>query len=314
MPDFVLGHTREWVDRFTSQGHQVTPLAAGVEGAVYSLGEDLIAKVWRERNADDLERMRRFYADVAAAGLPFATPEIFRVETVGGTSVTYERKLPGEPLEHWLGLDEAKVAQPVIGCIIDVLGALAEVAATEATRGLAVLDESQPLRSQADSFTVALAGLLDRRVAKFGQVIRAHLPDFDRRYSALREGLAQLDARPDAVIHGDLFGENILVDDQARPVAVLDFGFLTTAGDARFDAAITASVMDMYGPHALGTTQDLTARIAQDLDYPHQVLLIYQAAYAVATSNAFTADGSDGHFAWCITQLRRADVDEALRR
>jgi hypothetical protein len=33
-----------------------------------------------------------------------------------------------------------------------------------------------------------------------------------------------------------------------------------------------------------------------------------QAAFAIATSNAFTPDGSDGHFAWCIAQLSRADV------
>ena len=50
----------------------------------------------------------------------------------------------------------------------------------------------------------------------------------------------------------------------------------------------------------------------QDLGCPLNVLLIYQAAYAVATANAFTSDGSDGHFAWCIDQLRRSDIAEAL--
>lgn len=179
-------------------------------------------------------------------------------------------------------------------------------------RQVAVLDESQPLRANTDSFPAALAGLLDRRVAEFGPIIRRHLPDFDRRYSALLERLALLDIQPDTVIHGDLFGENILVDDLTSPVAVLDFGFLTTAGDPRFDAAITSSIMNMYGPHAQVITQDLTARIAHDLSYPPEVLLTYQGAYAVATSNAFTADGSDGHFAWCIAQLRRAEICEAI--
>jgi hypothetical protein len=76
--------------------------------------------------------------------------------------------------------------------------------------------------------------------------------------------------------------------------------------------AITANVMNMYGPHAPAITRDLTARIARDLGYPTDVLLAYQAAYAVATSKAFTLDGSDGHFAWCIAQLRRADISEAI--
>jgi aminoglycoside phosphotransferase (APT) family kinase protein len=196
--------------------------------------------------------------------------------------------------------------------VVDVLGALASVPATNAMRQVPVLDERRPLWAEADSFPAALAGLLGRRAAEFGPVIRCHLPDFDRRYSALLERLALLDTRPETVIHGDLFGGNILVDDLSRPVAVLDFGFFTTAGDPRFDAAITASIMNMYGPHAQAITEDLTATIAQDLRYPPDVLLIYQAAYAAATSNAFTADGSDGHFAWCIAQLLRADVCDAI--
>ncbi|HUB41379.1 MAG TPA: aminoglycoside phosphotransferase family protein [Streptosporangiaceae bacterium] len=312
MPDFVVAHTQRWIDRFTRQGHEVEPLAAGVEGAIYDLGGDLIAKVWRQRYADDLQRMQSFYADVAAAGLPFATPEIFRVETVDGTSVTYERKLSGEPLQHRMGIDDPKIGLSNLRCIVDVLGALADVPATATMRQLAVLDESQPLWAHASSFPAALTGLLGRRFAQFGDVIRTHLQDYDRRYAALLDRLTLLDAQPDTVIHGDLFGGNILVDDQSRPLAVLDFGFLTTAGDPRLDAAITACVVNMYGPHAQAITQDLTARIAQDLHYSSEVLLIYQAAYAAATSNAFTADGSDGHFAWCMAQLRRADVSEVL--
>jgi hypothetical protein len=44
--------------------------------------------------------MQRFYADVAAAGLQFSTPEVLAIERVDGLSVTYERKLPGQPLQH----------------------------------------------------------------------------------------------------------------------------------------------------------------------------------------------------------------------
>jgi hypothetical protein len=36
------------------------------------------------------------------------------------------------------------------------------------------------------------------------------------------------------------------------------------------------------------------------------------ADYAVATSNAFTTDGNDGHLAWCLEQLARPDVTTAL--
>jgi Ser/Thr protein kinase RdoA (MazF antagonist) len=312
VPDTVPRHSQEWLDRFARRGHDPAPLAAGMEGVIYDLGGGLIAKVWHERGPAALERMRAFYADVAAAGLPFETPEILSIERVDGRSVTYERKLPGEQLQHRFAAGEAETGEPAAACVTGILGALAAVPATASMRELAALDEDRPLWAGAGSFPAALDGLLDRRVARFGPVIRARLPGFDRRYAALRDSLAGLGGRPDALIHGDLFGANILVDEAARPTAVLDFGFVTTAGDARLDAAITAACMNMYGPHAAQITRDLTARFARDLGYPPEVLLIYQAAYAVATSNAFTSDGSDGHFAWCLAQLARADITEAL--
>jgi aminoglycoside phosphotransferase (APT) family kinase protein len=312
VPEFVLGHTQEWLDYFSGKGHDPAPLAAGVEGAIYDLGHGLVAKVWRERRAAELERMQRFYADVAAAGLPFATPEVLRIEQVGDTAVTYERKLPGQPLQPRVDVAGRTISPAAAACVIDVLRALATVPATVSMRELAALDESQPLWAGASTFQAALLGLIERRARRFGPVIREHLPDFDRRYAALRERLAAMESGPDAVIHGDLFGANILVDEPGQPLAVLDFGFLTTAGDPRFDAAITAGIMNMYGPHALSATQDLIARIVRETGYPHEVLLTYQAAYAMATSNAFAPDGSDGHFAWCVAQLRRADISAAL--
>jgi hypothetical protein len=83
VPEFVLAHAQRWIEHFTSEGHDPRPLAAGVEGVIYGLGNGLVAKVWRDRRPAELERMQSFYADVAAAGLPFAMPEIVAVEQDG---------------------------------------------------------------------------------------------------------------------------------------------------------------------------------------------------------------------------------------
>ena len=312
MPDFVQAHSKRWADYFAGQGHHVRRLAAGVEGAVYDLSDGRVAKVWRDRRVAELEHMQSFYADVAAAGLHFSTPEIMAIERVNGLSVTYERKLPGQPLQQRLTLEDHNIDPAAARCVVEVLQALATVPATAAMRQLAVLDEDQPMWAGAGTFRTALMNLLHRRATRFGPVIRDSLPDFDVRYAGLMDRLKILAAGPDTAIHGDLVPANILVDAQSRPLAVLDFGFLTTAGDPRLDAAIAASIMNMYGPHALSITEALTAQVARDLGYPAEVLLIYQASYAVATANAFTPDGSDGHFAWCLSQLRRPDVAGAL--
>jgi len=256
--------------------------------------------------------MQRFYADVARAGLPFATPVILEVEEVDGVAVTFEQELHGEPLQKRLAFEDAELDPATLNCVVEVLRALATVPGTDAMREMSVLDEERPFWAGTDDFRTALVALLERRVARFGGALRSHVPDFDRRYTRILEKLDALDGVPSTVIHGDLFGENVLVDDRVRPVAVIDFGFLSTAGDPRLDASITAVTMNMYGPHAPTIAAAVTDRFADELGYSVEAMLIFRAAYAVATSNVFTPDGSDGHFPWCVAQLTGAKLTAVL--
>jgi hypothetical protein len=306
-------HSAEWLEHFAGSGYpEATPLAAGMEGAVYRLGDGTVAKVWRHRRRPEIILAQKFYADIASRGLPFATPVILEVNDVNGVTVSRERELPGEPLQARLRIGDRALGEGAVDCVALVLRALAGVPATDVMRRLPVLDEHLPLWLGAADFPSALAGLLRRRVARSGGLLRAHVPDFDRRYARLLDRLALIVRPAPTVVQGDLLGGNILVDAALRPLSVLDFGFLTTAGDPRFDSAITASVMNMYGPHAAAITTALTARFAAERACHLEVLLVYRAAYAVATSNAFTSDGSDGHFAWCARQLNQDEVGAAL--
>lgn len=313
MSGFLQVHTPEWLKYFSDRGYpDVKPLGAGVEGAIYLLEDGTIAKVWGHKRQPELVRMKKFYADVKLAGLPFSTPETLDVEVIDGLAVTFERRLSGEPLQGRLDFEDRSLDAATINCVIDVLRALRGVPATDNMRQMPVLDEDRPFWSGTDDFRIALISLLERRVARFGDLLRRYIPDFDHRFSRITEKLSALDRIPATVIHGDLFGENILVNEEVRPQAVLDFGFLSTAGDPRLDASITAVIMNMYGPHSSAIADTLTAKFAAELGYPEEVLLIYRAAYAVATSNAFTPDGSDGHFPWCVAQLTGKAVSSAL--
>ncbi|CAM5276823.1 hypothetical protein SAVIM338S_00072 [Streptomyces avidinii] len=245
--------------------------------------------------------------------MPFSTPEILDAEDHEGVLVTYERELPGAPmLADSAHVDyERDLAVQHSGALLAVLRGLASVPGTEAMRRLTVQGDDRPLWRDHHRFQNALAALVGRAAARHGAALAAHVPDFDAGVGRVRKALRALPDAPVTAIHGDLVPPNIHMDTAGRPVAVLDFGFYTTAGDPAFEAAVTAAVWDMYVPHAEEHTAELTSLFAQELGYAPATLTAYQAAYALTTYDLFGLDDRDGHFRWCAEQLRRNAVFSA---
>ncbi len=97
-----------------------------------------------------------------------------------------------------------------------------------------------------------------------------------------------------------------------EPVSLLDFGFLSMVGDPAFDASVASAIFDMYGPKSRQSDEQVADAVCQALGHRRNMLLAYRALYALLTSNAYSADGSDGHFRWYVEMLRRQDVRKAL--
>uniref|UniRef100_A0AAU3GN12 Aminoglycoside phosphotransferase family protein n=1 Tax=Streptomyces sp. NBC_01401 TaxID=2903854 RepID=A0AAU3GN12_9ACTN len=224
---------------FADRGHTVVRrIGAGVEGVVYGLDEGRAAKVWNGRPPADFDLTRQVYADIARHPLPFSTPEIFDVETHEGVLVTHERELPGGPMrvDSAHAASERELPAQHNEAPLAVLRGLASVPGTVAMRQLTVQGDDRPLWQGHDCFRGALAALVARAAARHGAVLAAYVADFEAGVERTRRALGSLPDAPVTTIHGDLVPPNIHIDAAARPVAVLDFGFCTTAGDPAFEA------------------------------------------------------------------------------
>jgi aminoglycoside phosphotransferase (APT) family kinase protein len=150
-----------------------------------------------------------------------------------------------------------------------------------------------------------------RRVSRFDASLGAALPDVDAVLNGTVRALRSLRPATPTVVHGDLIAANVLTSG-AHATAVLDFGFLSTAGDPAFDAAIAASCFDMWGPRAQEVERELDRAFVSALEHDHHRFSIYRAAYALTTACCFGKDLSEGHFAWCVNMLNRLDVRDAI--
>lgn len=304
--------TNPWTEFLRRSGLEPRAvLGSGMEGTVVELGGDLVAKIWQRRSLAELEALQRFYEAVAVAAPGIRTPRILQVLTREGQHATVEPRLDGRPLWTADGSSPTPTDRDV-SCVAEVLAALAAVDPAPDLGILPVLEEEDPFETATVPFARSLAELVARRVERFRGPLLARLPDLDVLTAAVVARLEGLEPGKVGLIHGDLIPANILVDDTTAPQAVLDFGFLTTLGDPAFDAAVAASIYDMYGPRAAETEAMLDEALTDRFGHEPGRLAAYRAAYALTTSNCFSASGSDGHFEWCMRMLERPAVRDAL--
>src|SRR5262245_9943305 len=73
-------------------------LGKGGEGNVYELGDDRVAKIYRQGNEGELQRLVTFQEWLARQGFPFRTPQLLEIGRVEETLFTIEPRLPGATL------------------------------------------------------------------------------------------------------------------------------------------------------------------------------------------------------------------------
>jgi len=308
----TTGQVERWTGFLGREGFEPRAvIGAGMEGTVVELGGDRVAKIWHRRPAHELETLQRFYEAVAATGIVVETPRILQILALDGEVATIEPRLGGTPLWRADG-GSPTLTDRDLACVTNALAALASVDPTPDLGILPVLEGEPPFDIASTPFPTSLAMLVERRVERFREPLLARVPELDRLTKAVVAHLHDLEPGEDRLLHGDLIPANILVGESGRPHAVLDFGFLTTVGDPAFDAAVTASIYDMYGPRAAENEALLDAALADRFGHEPSRLAAYRAAYALTTSNCFSASGSDGHFEWCMRMLERPAIRDAL--
>ncbi|RZU03346.1 aminoglycoside phosphotransferase (APT) family kinase protein [Kribbella rubisoli] len=268
-------------------------IGQGMEGAVYDLGDGTVRKVWFDRRPEDVLPLKAFLDELPE--LPFRTPRIREIGVgENGLAVSVEDKLTGVPL-HQAGLDEARA----LDAFVLVVESLRNARPGPASKALPVIGEPFWGRSWGES----LAAVVRRRAAASKVHLERDVPDFPRLLATVLEALCDLPDVELSVVHGDVCPPNVLMHG-SEVAAVLDWGFLSTAGDTTFEASLAAGFFDMYGPEARRLDNLLLDRFA-GLGHDRERMRLYRQAYGIITATIYDENAGDGHYIWCVNQLTK---------
>ncbi len=216
-------------------------IGAGGESRVYALGATQVLRLPRQGRFDrDAQARLRAFLDRIAGRFPFATPRIEEVAADG--SHVIEKRLPGRSMLDRLRALSGPERARAFGNYVEAIDALATVRLPDLPYGHVLADSPMTATDWRAFARNSLSGFLDRNRA----TIAREAGDPDRLFGEAAAMIAGLPERPDkALVHGDYFPGNVLLDDRLAVSAVIDFGVYTVVGDPQLDTAVACLTLEL---------------------------------------------------------------------
>lgn len=198
-------------------------VASGMEGHVFRVGEQRVAKAWFHKSPDEIVFLKNYYGSLHTLNLPFATPEILSIDFVDGTTVSIERELSGRSMGELVSEQDETARYFAVEALTAILRGLGTDEVTHPGSNLPILD----IRPSDDGIqrgpSHVLCEVASKKVARFGSQLRVSVPGFDWLFARTIEHLLALTVARTYAIHGDLCSPNILMGVRSTTISFLIF-------------------------------------------------------------------------------------------
>ncbi|MCB0063279.1 MAG: aminoglycoside phosphotransferase family protein, partial [Caldilineaceae bacterium] len=214
------------------------PLHSGMEAEVYALDDTTVLKLYPQTTTTaNLETLQRFYASLVDATLSYALPEIHKVEEYGSYTVVLEKRLHGRPLSALVAERPPDQLGDLPARYIAAVAELSQLTMPPHAARYKLFDPDGISARLAGDWHTFLRRYLDQKLTQTAPYFARDVADYAAKVQQMQRTLAASYLGPHALIHGDFFPGNLLVDEQGCPTALLDFGLFTMYGDPLFDLA-----------------------------------------------------------------------------
>ena len=282
-------------------------LSSGMEAEVYRYGKDRVVKLYADhKHLVHLQTLQTFYNAITREALSYELPHIESIAVQGNYSVSIERYMQGRPMDLVLPtIGRDKLEQTMVLYLNAQMELLKLTYPPNLNRFLLFDAERISSFDNGDWYQFLLK-FLEQRLISSQAYLQKDVIDFRHKLALMKTVLSQPYQGQLQLIHGDYFPGNLLVDENGRITALLDFGILTMLGDPLFDIATGWVFFDMYDElQAKVRARYLTVVLAQLGEQVRGKLYRYVLLYSLLAANTYSAMCGDGHYQWCVQNLNQ---------
>lgn len=279
-------------------------LGKGQEAEVYSYGVDEVIKLYDVSALEKQKSLKRFYESMRITNIHFQLPEIHQIIDEKSAVITIEKRIKGRNIQKDLGrYDEEKLISFFKNYLSVVLN-LKDIKLQTKFDGYKLLEDYDLNTERPVDWFDFLKQSLIKKNEEIKTYIKRDVINYEIKLEKILIALSKEYKGEYALIHGDFYPSNLIVDENGDINGVIDFGLMTLYGDPVFDLALSWSLFDLYEEVGEKKLELYLNMMIDTIGVKNRKkIYLYALFYYIYSANFFSENCSDAHYQWSVRNL-----------
>ncbi|PGL72086.1 aminoglycoside phosphotransferase family protein [Bacillus sp. AFS055030] len=287
-------------------------LGKGQEAEVYFYDQERVLKLYKPSEYSKLEILKQFYESMNSSDVNVELPKIHEIIKEKDVVLTIEKRIEGGNIQKALSYYDEQALDSFFENYLSTLLSIQRIQLKKQFKGIKLLSDYDDISSK--DWNEFLKQSLLRKNTEVDCYLKRDVSDYEVKLNRLIDAFTVGYEGEYALVHGDFYPSNLLVNVDGQINGVIDFGLMTLYGDPLFDVALSWILFDLYDELGEIKLEKYLNKVVNQLgEEVRSTIHLYVLFYSIYSANFFSKTCSDGHYKWSVRNLNNEKFWAALK-